>query len=268
MRPHTQGAGKDDMHRWWNEKTAIDTVVQMAGALNDDHPDARLVAVGQSLAWVVYAAGKLREAAGQPDNTEYIAFTGSFMRRGQDGKDGPTFRMDRPNYPDEGRLNDYFDYLAGTGVSPVRTAALFNTAAKPSIYVDFVVEGLGFATFMHMFLKSAGGEVPQGAQFHAFQPPYVENAIPKAYTIETATDNFVRVPLCVTENPDVNILSYVAGLTGESDVTEISDRLVPTFDISKYGSGVLRASPNERNVADIKTAIQAGIARKLSVATP
>lgn len=252
------------MHRWWQMEEDVDKVIRLGRVLHDAHPDSRLVAVGQSTAWVVYAAGEIRAAMGQAPDTAYLAFTGSFMRHLRDTAEGPVYRVDTPDYPRENRLKDYFDYLAASEAAPGATTALFNAAARQSIYVDMVVEGLGYASFLHMFLKAAGNKMPEGAAFHVFQPPYCENVAPAAFSVETEAQNFVRVPVSVTGDQDVNALGYIAGLTGEADVSEISDRLVPTFDISKYGSGHLRHSPNDANVAAIKAAIDHGITRDLN----
>ncbi len=250
---------------WWNDSYVLKHLVNAAQALNAAYPNDMLISVGQSPAWVVYTAGLIRQATRQEaPNTKYIAFTGSFMSRRDDDNDAPRFHKDASNcYPTQPDINGYFNYLASQEVTPAQLCDTLQSTQSKAVFIDLICHGSGFASFIHLLLKAYEQATPtqqailsQAVLFHVYQPAFLHYPKPDHYMVEGKDGHFTRIPLTVESGANANVFPSIAGLKGESDATEQGDRLVPCYDISRYGRKTLIHAPNDDIVAAIKSSIE------------
>lgn len=149
-------------YHWYEKEAELTQVVRWAGELDRQYPTSRLVAVGQSAAWMVHVAALMRRQQGRPENCAIIPFSGNFMNREYDpGKRYPDNMWTSEFTPDDAKgwpkaapLKNYFNHLATHGCTAAQIIAGYK-AGVPTVFVDMAETAKGIASFMTIYLQEA-----------------------------------------------------------------------------------------------------------------
>ncbi len=261
---------------WWKNPNNINNLLNAAEVLDGQYPDAQIVAVGQSAAWIVYALGELRSLKGRSADTQILAFTGHFMAeetRNHRLGERSEYSVDSKLYPHKSAFQSYFNYLADEHMSPAQVSQRYQKSGQKTVFVDMVVSGEGFASFMHTWFMALSkapasarhGFVWEALAFHIYD--WREQS-PTHFAIEMEHEDTLIVPLMRAEGDGIDVTLSISNGQGESDVTAESERLAPAFDISAEGSGVLKYADNEERVKAIIAIIQQAAIDRLAAQAP
>lgn len=258
------------LENWWNHNVYLDGLIHCAVELERGYPGERCISVGQSAAWIVHTLGQLREAYSCPADVATIAFTGAFMQ-GQEGQSD--YSVDIAAYPTGRRLRDYFGYMARTQTRAQDIVRHYEQTGQRTVFVDAVSSGRGFASFMHIWLKTMDAAqtpaqkeaITRAICFHAYAWDWPENA-DNRFHIEMDRDETVSVAVRLDYGAGVDMTLVIAGAKGEKDAHQASDRLVPCFDISAGGSGHLKPAGNDMMVQAIKSTIGRYVGARVTTA--
>ncbi len=149
-------------YHWYEKEAELTQVVRWAGELDRQYPDSRLIAVGQSAAWMVHVVAQMRRQEGRPENCTIIPFSGNFMHREYDAnKRYPenmwtsTFTPDHAKgWPKAAPLKNYFNHLSTHGCTPAQIIA-DHRAGLPAVFVDMAETAKGMASFMTIYMQEA-----------------------------------------------------------------------------------------------------------------
>lgn len=233
------------MELWWQEKAYIDQIVDCAFYLQDSCPDAWLVSIGQSPAWIVLSASMLRKLQGAPANVAYIPFTGGFLQRDMNASSENTMRFNkRAGWSDESTvLADYFNYLYHLQLQPEQVKQQIESGQR-FVFLEMIKKANGLASFLSAWLENADDTtrdfIVKNADF------YVYDTEPNANSDALMTPNGIEVPLMRIgmTYEESEIMENTAPL---NEVDENSSRLVPMYRlmaVGKYSPGLMLC-PNQ-----------------------
>ena len=149
-------------YQWYERDREVEQVVRWGTELDRLYPDCRLVAVGQSAAWMVHVAGEIRRRQSRPENCTIIPFSGNFMNRAhRPGARYPENTWSSDFTPDESKpwpkpehRRQYFNHLAAQGCRPAQIAADHRDGLK-TVFVDMAETARGIASFMTLYCQEA-----------------------------------------------------------------------------------------------------------------
>jgi hypothetical protein len=236
----------------------LDRAVNYAYELTQKYPDAHLVSVGQSPSWIIYAAAQIRKARGEDEQVSFLPFSGRFMTRAV-SDDYPAYMLS-DNRPTADNLSHYFNFMSEKGVCPPSIAARFNEAGRQTVFIDYSCTGQGLASFLHLCLEAQRRVDNQDVQrtarkatlFHALTNEGAQLHNEPRILVQSAQKRFVGVDL---QSLHIDAGSYfvnLAGFRGEEGGHLGSDRLVPSYDISKTGKNVLLPTENDARIKLVK----------------
>lgn len=236
----------------------LDRVTHYAHALTQKYGEAHLVSVRQSPAWVIYAAAQLRKQQGLEENVSYLPFSGHFMTRSiNDNYPAYKLTADRPT---AANLTNYFNLMSEKGLSPASISARFNETGQQTVFIDYTCAGQGFASFLHICTEAQLKEEDEDVQriarkatlYHALTNQGGQLHNEPRILVQSAQRRFIPIDL---QHLHIDAGSYfvnLAGYRGEEGGHMGSDRLVPSYDISKKGKNVLLPTENEARLPYVK----------------
>lgn len=238
----------------------LDGLAQAACDLSKRTEGHDVVAVGQSVSWLVYMLGLLHMAQGNPCATSFLAFSGNFLRYKSTADVRNIYGLpqtypDGTNpYPPAENVQRYKEYLEAEGKTPQQLIDKFNRTGRRTAFVDYAGSGQGYASFIHTLLSTSTGR-------DAFELTDVLRAVTfvcctERYGLEkfvipvSQGGNHVEIPLLRLQHPPC--IWGLMGGNGDKDVKPDSLRLVPHFDISAKGNGCMKHAGNAPIVAEMK----------------
>lgn len=170
--------------RWFETTERRRQVIDWAYQLDRAYPQQRLVAVGQSAAWMVSLAGYIREQQGRPNHTAIIPFSGKFLRRERDAARKYPENMWLPHFsPMQGGrghglwprglpMKDYFNHIASSGAGPDQAIDAARGGLR-TVFVDMGETFEGVASFAALYLQESDRrgvleEAMQSISFHLY----------------------------------------------------------------------------------------------------
>jgi hypothetical protein len=250
-----------DISEWTDER--LEQVVNYALALDENYKGDRLVSVGQSPAWILYALEQIRTARAEEANISYIPFSGHFMQSNY-LRENPSFEL-TDNQPASDHLNAYFNLLAQEELSPQHIASRFNEQAQRTIFIDYSLYGEGFASFLHVYIeafadagvKTSDPALAKASAFHIATSSYSTLDFDDKVWIEDAKGEFI--PINIAQDYRKNYPTFpdfICGIRGEEEGHIGCNRLVPSYDISSKGKNKILPTNNEARQNMIKTKIK------------
>lgn len=246
--------------QWWTNQSVLNDVVKQAERLNTLYPKERLVSIGQSPAWTVYTAGLLRKLFGAAADIDYISFSGHFMRRSGKEDDFSHFSLDEEKRPLRVHMDRYHDYLHDKKMTPAHITQHFEETGQKTVLTEMTCSAQGFASFLHAWLKSSDYDpimVERAVTLHLL---YCHSRHDQRWSIELDPSRHAYLEKQIRMQEAGYYAKKTVGLTGEYDVAADSPRLVPSFDISRGGSGTLREAGNVAVISTIQHNIRQHIA--------
>lgn len=254
--------------RWWDNDEHLKALAHDAQLLNKRYPDEHIISVGQSTAWLCYMADKCREAFNQKARCQYISFSGRFFQPEyvQRQTKRQFFRYE-DLWPTNVSFKRYQAYLAEQGCTPAHTIDRFQKQGQKTIITDKVFSGSGIASFLHAWLGSSAYDpalLHKALTLHLCHLAQDE-AYSKSTNMVLNASPIERIDLTDITNyaPVSRVVHFTGGTAGESDVLANSPRLVPSFDISRVGSGRIKDPQNERMTSYIKSIIDAYVSTRI-----
>jgi hypothetical protein len=245
---------------WWNNHEHLKALRLDAQALNERYPEAHIVSVGQSTAWLCYMADKCRDVFNQKARCQYISFSGRFFQpeHVQRQTKRQFFRYD-DLWPTNAALNRYHNYLDEQKCTPAHIIHRFEEQGQRTILTDKIFSGCGMASFLHAWLGSSTYDPEVLGRALTIDLCYLaqdENLAKSTSMILNASPIDKADLSGITRySPVSRAVHFSGGTAGESDVLSNSPRLVPSFDISRVGSGRLKDPQNEQMLLHIKSCI-------------
>lgn len=257
-----------DMGKPWFERDSFRAcVIDWAYALDRQYPDSRIVAVGQSAAWIVQAASLLRQAQGRGPATEILPYSGRLLA---DTIGEPTcFRL-IDAWPQARAISRYFNHLAGIGCHPrdiIRNAQ----AGQDTVFVDMMNKGTGFASFITLWLQEAArhdqlDDAMRAMRLHAYDLHDKFNGAPLA-----TTDNrggSYRIPVTYTDlnNIEYDVMRAISKSTDKT--TGLGIRLAPQYALTGRKAGLVPVNDNDGVRQKITGMLAADIEQRQSAVSP
>ena len=229
-------------------------------ALVQSYPNDWLLSVGQSPAWLCYSAQKCRTLFNREANGQYISFSGRFFQpQSIEGRPKKQFKRYDDLWPTNAAFDRYIDYLHEQECTPRHAIDRFAETGQKTILIDKAFSGCGMASFLYAWLRSS-----------SYAPELLRQAITIHLCHLASDETFTKAkemvlhpsPLEMIDLTSVTSYAEISNPThmtgggpGETDVNSKSTRLVPSFDISRTGSGHLKDPQNEKVVANLKSMI-------------
>lgn len=259
-------------YHWYEKEAELAQVVGWAGELDRQYPDSRLIAVGQSAAWMVHVVAQMRRQQGRPEHCTIIPFSGNFMHREYDaGKRYPeniwtsTFTPDHAKgWPKAAPLKDYFNHLSTQGCAPAQIIA-DHRAGLPSVFVDMAETAKGIASFMTLYMQEARrddlqDDLLRAASFYIYD--HFGNLDRGHVTLTDPESETYIVPINARalDAKERFVIALVAD--GNSLVAQ-SSRLAPYYDLLSRNPAPL-AAENQK----VQEMIRSNLAQTLQSAQP
>lgn len=271
--------------RWFDRAGWRNQAIDWAYQLDQTYPEHRLVAVGQSPAWMVHLAGYIREQQGRPNNTTIIPFSGNFLGRDRDDRVKypanpflPAFRptVDQPEvtpeaqklWPREPVVSAYFTHLAGLNAAPENIVADARRGLK-TVFIDAGETFKGIASFAALYLKDADhkgilGDLMQSMQFHLYD---VNSTLPES-TIHLTDDNRHTYDLPVAVHQMNSHERFVISLVATcNSLGDTSSRLAEYYDLTDPDPHIKKAS-NAARVSEIRGILEEQVRLRAQRAAP
>ena len=138
------------MDHWYKIWEYLDQAASFSFDMEEAFPDAKIISLGQSPAWIVHGVGMLRKLRREQANVVYIAFTGNFFTKDKSYigcSNAMMFDADEKKYPDQERLQRYIEYSESYGYTPRQLLDLANDGEE-IVLTEMINTGTGLAFFL------------------------------------------------------------------------------------------------------------------------
>ncbi len=217
------------MENWWRQNRFISQITDWAFEIADQYPDARIISLGQSPAWIVLSVGMIRRLRGNHANISFVPFTDNFAKRATNDNGSHTMTFDRQTnrFPHAKCLQRYFNYISRLDATPGQLIKA-GEQGQQTIITEMIRSGSGLASFLSAwtdnYQKSDIETLLEHTGFHIFDTNPECN---KDYIDLNGAQN-IAVPL--TKRPlskeEADIIENTAPI---NDCSEDSSRLVPLY---------------------------------------
>lgn len=243
------------MGGWWEKDSTINRLADWSYSLHKAHPHQRILALGQSAAWIVQGVGMIRKLRRKDANIGFIPFTGAFLDRDTDS-DSPHMEFQERDLerPPSDRLIPYFNLLSSIRAQPKDLTA----TAQKVVIAEMIKSGNGLASFLDTLSR------PDLQGFVPIRPDDIE-----IYVYDTnppSNRNTLRVPghedafhihrkLLTYQDADL-----MENITPHNRANDTSSRLVPMYRLAATaGEKGLEIIPNQ----DVRKLIRAALHKEI-----
>lgn len=255
--------------RWFESEADIETGIRMAERILQACIGTRIIAVGQSAAWLTHIIGRLQEARGLENQTQIIPFSGSFLSHSFKISEclnpPPVYKPgDNKKWPTNKAVRAYFNHIADYKADPA------HVARTKTSFVDMVETGAGYASFAALYMQEAArrniaNDVLANADFHVLT--YRRNNPPSAWQLWDDQRQCHIVPLHhhllnVEEKLVINSMSDGNALT------EISNRIVPYYPLNEGDAPAPIMPHNQIQIERVKNAIEPVLRKYIQASAP
>lgn len=186
------------------------------------------------------------------------------MNRTVNEVDYKEFEPDPAAYPTPERSQAFNQSLKNKALTPEDVLFRKNSNFQRTVFCDLVGKGTGLASFIHIWMKSndtaitqeAKDELARAALFHIYR---LRDAPERFGFTGKNRSEYHAVDLRSTTGQDVDFVYDVSGGMGETDYNSDSDRLVPSYDISRKGSGRVIQPQNVQRTTKIKAQLKSHV---------
>jgi hypothetical protein len=268
---------KQCLRDWWTDNDAICHLMDLTNSLDEQYHDDRVVALGASFGWAIFALGKVREAAGREQNVSVMPFSGGFYvptKTMDIFMAGNPIELDDPDvqfiteyrealfpFPSEDSLVDLRRQLEKKDLSPKDIIERHEQTGARTIFVDSVLQGRGMISFysvMHKWAQEDGvlDQLSDAIHFHgydrlgAFDPRYFQS-------IEGVDE--IKMPISahhLTEEQEM----YLGAMISDNRMGSDSSRIAPYMDVCEHTLGKSPIFPHNEDVwNEIRDTIEAAL---------